>query len=90
MQVRTLLLLYSLIAAIGFASSAIGLPMPLRAGDILVAAHGTGDLIRIDPITGAQDVFASLPDPTDVAVSDSGDIYVTNQFGGVWRVDPSN
>jgi hypothetical protein len=71
-----------------------------RAGGISI---GDNDIVRIDPVTGAQSVVVLFPEeagtigvsPTGVAIDATGDLLVTysqmSSFGvggGVLRVDP--
>ncbi len=93
------------VAAGGNLLSPIGVAIPDPNsdpnGDILVAdseaSGGSGAVIRIDPVTGAQTVVSSggnFVDPTGVTLAPSGEIFVTdpNAFGGpgaVIRVDPA-
>jgi sugar lactone lactonase YvrE len=78
------------------------LPAPplLRPGDVIVvdtsAFGGTGGIIRVDPVTGAQAPISgggNFVKPSGVVVAPSGDIYVADVdafggSGGVIRVDP--
>jgi streptogramin lyase len=69
----------------------------LSPGDIIVAEElGVGPdqqgIVRVDPVTGDQEAFASGPpfvNPLGVAFERSGDLIVTDSFGGssVLRVD---
>jgi streptogramin lyase len=70
----------------------------LKPGDVITADYGTGDnggtggLVRIDPVTGAQiSLYRGFPliDPIDVEVDANGDIFVsdTNSNGALHKLD---
>lgn len=67
---------------------------PLKYGDILVA-NGTGsNIIKVDPVTGAQEVFASgsqFVRPLGITVTDTGRIFVTDprtSSDTLFEIDP--
>jgi sugar lactone lactonase YvrE len=55
-------------------------------------------VLRLDPVTGAQEVYAPPPPllpgnfaslPNDLAFDDKGSLYVTDSFqGAIWRIPP--
>jgi len=59
---------------------------------------GAGGVIRVDPVTGVRTTLSrngspaggpAFDGPMDIAVADSGDIYVANTFGNtIMKVDP--
>ncbi|MBW1817713.1 MAG: hypothetical protein JRJ60_11205, partial [Deltaproteobacteria bacterium] len=81
----------------------------LLPGDILVVDDGVGTddrgvIFRIDPVTGQRNILTDFgniaqgplgEDPSDLALSDSGLIFVidsdggTNAIGALYTVDPS-
>jgi DNA-binding beta-propeller fold protein YncE len=87
-----------LVAALGSPAFAQG---TLTPGDIYVAdpsaASGSGAVIRIHPINGAQTLVSSgglFSDPVGIAISQAGEIYVVDSTafggnGGVIRVNPT-
>jgi sugar lactone lactonase YvrE len=91
------LILVTCVACAGAASAQA--PPALRPGDLLVAdglLHDVGGVLRVDPLTGAQTVFAEGGDfvlPTGVAIAPTGEIYVADidaagGGGAIFRIDP--
>lgn len=73
------------------AAAASARAITLNAGDLLVADAGAsgGSVIRVDPLTGAQQtVVSGLGDVRGVAVTPTGSIYAATQ-SAVLRVDPA-
>lgn len=59
-------------------------------------AIGENDIVEVDPVTGAQRMVVSFPDPLGappvtpygIAIDAGGDLLVTDIWGAVLRVDP--
>jgi sugar lactone lactonase YvrE len=75
-------------------------PPALRPGDLLVAdglLHDVGGILRVDPASGAQTVFAQGGDfvlPTGIAIAPTGEVYVADidaagGGGAIFRIDPA-
>ncbi len=68
---------------------------PLKPGDILVANGFGGNVIKVDPVTGAQEVFAAgdmFSRPLGITVTDDGRIFVTDERtpgGSLLELDPA-
>jgi hypothetical protein len=75
----------------------------LQGGDILVADQNANKLFKVDPVTGVRSVISDFsnsaqgpvnsassmqPSLSGVAVG-QGQIFVTNLFAGIYRVDPT-
>jgi sugar lactone lactonase YvrE len=68
-----------------------------RVGDaveLLVIDFGTHDVLRVDPVTGASTVFATIPGagagPNALAFDAAGNVYVSDSFQGiVWQTGPA-
>jgi sugar lactone lactonase YvrE len=60
------------------------------SGDLLVTTFATGLLVRIDPISGVQNMLTSgLIGPAGIAIGAAGTIYVAEQGGArVTGIDP--
>src|SRR5436190_12434946 len=52
--------------------------LTLKVGDIFVANFGSNNIIKVDPKTGAQQNWGTVTQPTDVAPSSDGFIYITS------------
>lgn len=51
----------------------------INAGDIIVADRGNGDLVNVNPTTGASSVIASgFSNPQGVAINSQGSIFVSD------------
>ncbi len=61
--------------------------LSVRAGDVLAVDNGGGALYKIDPQTGAAQHLHDFSNPTDVAVSTNGVIYVSEWSGLIKRLD---
>jgi streptogramin lyase len=74
------------------------LGMALDAGGRLYVADMNGRVLRVDPSTGAQEVYATIPTSTDTSLTDmpgfvafggDGNLYVGDWSAPViWRVPP--
>jgi len=51
--------------------------LTLKIGDIFVANYGGGNILKIDPQSGAQQNWGAVAQPTDVAPSPDGYIYIS-------------
>jgi hypothetical protein len=49
----------------------------LKVGDIFVANFGGGNILKVDPQSGAQQNWGAIVQPTDVAPSSDGYIYIS-------------
>ena len=59
----------------------------LNVGDIIVADFGGNAVVKIDGITGSPQSLGAFQSPTDVALGTNGILYVTEQGGGIQRLD---
>lgn len=59
----------------------------LNVGDIVVADYGASSVVKIDGVTKAAQTLGSFPNPTDVAVSPEGVVYVSEQGGAIERLN---
>lgn len=92
--VRVALLLLTLLGAAWHAEAGL----VLRTGDLLVANGIGGDILKIDPLTGAQEVISSggsLSRPLGIAVGPDGRIFAVDEDypngvanGALFEIDP--
>ncbi len=59
----------------------------LNVGDVIVADFGGNAVVKIDGITGSPQSLGTFQSPTDVALTTNGLLYVTEQGGGIQRLD---
>jgi sugar lactone lactonase YvrE len=87
------------IAVAGSSPHLLGLRFQPRTGKLLVIDFGAGQVLSVDPATGASTVFmtvpATLPHPAagvglnDLTFDHDGNVYVSDSFQGiVWKRDP--
>lgn len=66
--------------------------------DLLVIDFGGAKVLKVDPVTGASEVFATIPDdpnvpgtpgPNVLTFDDAGNVYISDSFqGAIWRTGP--
>jgi hypothetical protein len=84
---------YSLVSANGYLIGNVEGTAVEPTGTILAisGSGGAGNVVRIDPVTGAQTLLTSgglLNTPRDLAVGDDGSIYVLDSSKALIQVDP--
>ena len=75
------------------ASSALllGLAFPPHSDKLLVIDFGNKNVLRVDPLTGESEVFATIPGgaaagPNALAFDGNGNVYISDSFQGtIWR-----
>lgn len=60
---------------------------PVQVGDILVANYGGNSVVKIDPNTLVQTRLATFATPTDLTLSPTGELFVTEWGGKIKRLD---
>jgi sugar lactone lactonase YvrE len=61
--------------------------LSVEVGDILVADYGGNEVLKINPQSGAIQSLGTFEAPTDVALASDGNLYVTELFGTVRRLN---
>jgi len=59
-------------------------------GDILTANYFGNKVVRVNPVTGAQETIAGFVAPTDLALAPTGDLYVGELGGAIKRYTITN
>jgi streptogramin lyase len=77
----------SLISSGGFIGRPSGIAVEAN-GDILVADSSRGNIIRIDPVTGTQNLLPPYFAVGDVAIEANGDIIASDRNRAVHRINP--
>ncbi|HYG36700.1 MAG TPA: hypothetical protein VEC99_18035 [Clostridia bacterium] len=67
-----------------------GAGFSVEVGDILCANYGGNSVLKIQPQTGAQEVLGTFTRPTDLVLTESGDLYVSELGGTISRLTLSN
>lgn len=78
----------------GSSNLLLGLAFHPTTGDLLVIDFGAKNVLRVDPVTGASTVFATIPGgaaagPNALTFDAAGDVYVSDSFQGVIWQAPS-
>jgi hypothetical protein len=81
----------------GSSSTLLGLAFHPTTGKLLVLDLGKSQVLSVNAVTGASDVFASIaPDPTlgsglnALTFDQAGNVYISDSFQGiVWRTGPN-
>lgn len=86
-------LLFGCVLACGLVASGVGcaLASGVAPGDLVVVDHQSGAVIRVAPVTGAQEVLLNGPAFTDVATEQNGRFAATYSgpsTSGVGEIDP--
>jgi len=71
----------------------LGLAFHPNTGDLLLIDFGSAKVLRVDPFTGASEVFMTLPTSfqagaglNDLTFDSAGNVYVSDSFQGIiWR-----
>ncbi len=72
----------------------LGLAFHPLTGELLVLDFGAGNVLRVDPVTGASTIFFTPPATgtglNALTFDDAGNVYVSDSFlGTIWRSDSS-
>jgi sugar lactone lactonase YvrE len=71
----------------------LGLGMVPGTHDVLVIDFGGHQVLRLDPVTGASPVFASIPLAAGLnalTFDKAGNVYLSDSFGGIiWKTGPA-
>lgn len=60
----------------------------IQSNGMVLVTDGAGAVVQVDPVDGSQrELIAAVPFPFDVAVDDSGAIYVSSGDAGVTKFD---
>jgi len=79
----------------GSSSLLLGIAFHPQTGALLVIDFGKGNVLKIDPMTGAPTLFATTPNGPSaglnaLAFDPAGNVYISDSFGGtIWRTGPS-
>jgi sugar lactone lactonase YvrE len=71
----------------------LGLAFQPHTGALLVLDFGAGNVLKVDPVTGAASVFSSIGPPpahgiNGLTFDPDGNVYVSDSFGAaIWKVD---
>jgi sugar lactone lactonase YvrE len=70
----------------------LGIAFQPGTGKLLVLDIGGSKVVSVDPVTGASSVFSTLPagsGPNALTFDPSGNVYVSDSFGGkIYRIPP--
>ncbi len=85
----------------GSSNLLLGVALHPRTGDLLVCDLGTGKVLRVNSLTGATSVFATIPDvdgnpnanpnpgPNALAFDAAGNVYISDSFQAtIWQTGP--
>lgn len=78
----------------GASQQLLGLAFQPGTGDLLVLDFGAQQVLKVNPVTGAASLFASIPGgtaagPNALTFDDAGNVYVSDSFQGViWKIPP--
>ena len=78
----------------GSSTLLLGLAFNPVTGDLLVLDFGGQQVLKVDPVIGADSVFATIPGgaaagPNALTFDDGGNVYVSDSFQGViWKIPP--
>ena len=74
-------------------------PADPRGRDLLIIDFGGAKVLKVDPVTGASEVFATIPDdagipgapgPNVLTFDNAGNVYISDSFqGAIWRTGPA-
>ncbi len=81
---------YFLCFALGCLTLTSARAFTLKVGDIFVANYGSNNIIKVDPKTGAEQDWGAVIQPTDVAPSSDGFIYITSLNNTVSKLSICN
>lgn len=83
------------LAVAGSSGQLLGIAFRPRDGDLLLIDFGAQQVLRVDPLSGASTVFATIPGganagPNALAFDAAGNVYISDSFQGiVWRTGPT-
>jgi len=79
-------------------SSPLLLDLSFSPTGLLVIDFGGAKVLKVDPVTGASEVFATIPDdpgipgtpgPNVLTFDSAGNVYISDSFqGAIWRTGP--
>jgi sugar lactone lactonase YvrE len=78
----------------GSSTLLLGLAFNPVTGDLLVLDFGAQQVLKVNPVSGAAGVFATIPGgvaagPNALTFDDAGNVYVSDSFQGViWKIPP--
>lgn len=78
----------------GSSQMLLGLAFQPDTGDLLILDFGAQQVLKVNPVTGAASLFASIPGgasagPNALTFDDDGNVYVSDSFQGViWKIPP--
>jgi len=80
------------VAVAGSSSHLLGLAFHPTTGALLVLDFGSGQVLRVDPATGASSVFMTVTGSSGLnalTFDKAGNVYVTDSFQGIiWKTGP--
>jgi streptogramin lyase len=80
------------VAVAGSSSHLLGLAFHPTTGALLVLDFGSGQVLRVDPATGASSVFMTVTGTSGLnalTFDKTGNVYVTDSFQGIiWKTGP--
>jgi sugar lactone lactonase YvrE len=83
------------VAIAGSSQLLLDLAFHPATGDLLVLDFGSQHVLRVDPVSGASSVFATIPGgasagPNVLTFDAAGNVYISDSFQGViWRTGPA-
>jgi sugar lactone lactonase YvrE len=81
------------VSVAGSTSHLLGLAFHPQTRDLLVIDFGAGDVLKVDPFSGASSVFMTVtgsPGLNDLTFDKAGNVYVSDSFQGiVWKTTSS-
>jgi DNA-binding beta-propeller fold protein YncE len=77
----------------GASAHLLGLAFNPVTGDLLVLDFGAGNVLKVDPVTGASTVFSSIGAGSGLnalTFDQAGNAYVSDSFQGtIWKIPPA-
>jgi sugar lactone lactonase YvrE len=80
-------------------SSPLLLDLAFSSAGLLIIDFGGAKVLKVDPVTGASEVFATIPDdpgipgapgPNVLTFDNAGNVYISDSFqGAIWRTGPA-
>ncbi|HSB68769.1 MAG TPA: SMP-30/gluconolactonase/LRE family protein [Candidatus Methylomirabilis sp.] len=79
----------------GSSNLLLGLAFHPKTGALLVLDLGGAQVLKVNPVTGASTIFATIPGgaaagPNALTFDGAGNVYVSDSFQGIiWRIGPN-
>jgi sugar lactone lactonase YvrE len=81
------------VAVAGASSALLGLDFHPTTGALLVIDFGKGNVLKVDPVTGASTIFTSIGAGSGLnalTFDQAGNVYISDSFQGIiWKTGPA-